>query len=100
MPFRNVPVKVPFSKSTIFEICQQNMCRFYVNGRLIRHMFYRFQNLPVSCERSQSFIFIPFEKTVGKFEPEVPRNSEVQHLIKSFVKQVKYDLFQPTKVFI
>ena len=27
------------------------MCRFRVNGRPVRHIFHRFQNVPVSCER-------------------------------------------------
>ena len=30
------------------------MCRFHVNGVPIRHIFHRFQILPVSCERSLS----------------------------------------------
>ena len=50
--FQNVPVRVPFSKSTVFKICRQKMCRFRVNGRPIRRIFHRFQNLPASCERS------------------------------------------------
>ena len=28
------------------------MCRFRVNGRPIRRIFHRFQNVPASCERS------------------------------------------------
>ena len=50
--FKFIPVRVPFSKSTVFEICRQKMCRFRVNRRPIRHIFHRFQNLPASCERS------------------------------------------------
>ena len=50
--FQNVPIRVPFSKSTVFKICQQKMCRFRVNRRPIRRIFHRFQNLPASCERS------------------------------------------------
>ena len=50
--FQNVPVRVPFSKSTVFRICRQIMCLFRVNGRPIRHIFHRFQNVPASCERS------------------------------------------------
>ena len=50
--FQNVPIRVPFSKSTVFKICRQKMCRFRVNRRPIRHIFCRFQNVPVSCERS------------------------------------------------
>ena len=49
--FRNVSVRVPFSKSTVFKICRQKMCRFRVNGRPIRRIFHRFQNVPASCER-------------------------------------------------
>ena len=45
-------VTVPFSKSTVFKICRQKMCRFHVNGRPIRRIFHRFQNVPASCERS------------------------------------------------
>ena len=50
--FKFIPVRVPFSKSTVFEICRQKMCRFRVNRRPICHIFHRFQNLPASCERS------------------------------------------------
>ena len=52
--FQNVPIRVPFSKSTVFKICRQIMCRFRVNRRPIRHIFCRFQNVPASCERSLS----------------------------------------------
>ena len=47
-----MPVTVPFSESTVFKICRQKMCRFRVNGRPIRRIFHRFQNVPASCERS------------------------------------------------
>ena len=50
--FKFIPVRVPFSKSTVFKICRQKMCRFRANRRPIRHIFHRFQNLPASCERS------------------------------------------------
>ena len=50
--FQNVPIRAPFSKSTVFKLCRQKMCRFRVNGRPIRHIFHRFQNVPASCERS------------------------------------------------
>ena len=50
--FKFMPVTVPFSKSTVFKICRQKMCRFRVNGRPIRRIFHRFQNVPASCERS------------------------------------------------
>ena len=68
---QNVSVGVPFSKSTVFKICRQKMCRFRVNGRPIRHIFHRFQNVPASCERSLrnydgftifSTIFLAFSK--------------------------------------
>ena len=49
--FKNVPVRIQFSKSTVFKMCLQKMCRFRVNGRPIRHIFHRFQNVPASCER-------------------------------------------------
>ena len=52
--FQTVLVIVPFSKSTVFKICQQKMCRFLVNGRPIFHTLHRFQNVPASCERSLS----------------------------------------------
>ena len=55
MPFQNFRVRVPFSKSTVFKIYRQKMCRFRVNGRPIRRIFDRFQNVPASCERSLSF---------------------------------------------
>ena len=79
--FQTVPVRVQFSKFTVFKMCRQKMCRFQVNGRPIRHIFtvfkiyrfqnvsaknvpfssereaypshfHRFQNVPASCERS------------------------------------------------
>ena len=50
--FQNVPIRVPFSRSTVFKICRQKMCRFRVNRRPIRRIFHRFQNVPASCERS------------------------------------------------
>ena len=52
-----MPVRALFSKSTIFKICRQKMCRFRVNGRPIRHIIHRFQNVPASCERSLSLAF-------------------------------------------
>ena len=52
MPFQNVPVRVLFSKSNVFEICRQKMCRFRMNGRPIHHIFHRFQNVLASCEGS------------------------------------------------
>ena len=55
--FQNVPITVPFSKSTVFKICRQNMCRFRVNRRPIRRVFHRFQNVPAPCERSLSGCF-------------------------------------------
>ena len=55
--FQNVPVRVPYSKSTVFKICRQKMCRFLVNGSPIRRIFHRFQNVPASCERSLNLLF-------------------------------------------
>ena len=52
MPFPKTSVRVPFSKSTVFKVCRQKMCRFRVNGRPIRRIFHRFQNVRASCERS------------------------------------------------
>ena len=52
--FQNVSVRAPFSKSTVFKICRQEMCCFRMNGRPIRRIFHRFQNVPASCERSLS----------------------------------------------
>ena len=52
--FQNVPIRVPFSKSAVFKICRQKMCRFRVNRWPIRRIFHRFQNVPASCERSLS----------------------------------------------
>ena len=54
--FQNMSVRVPFSKSTVFKICRQKMCHFRVNGRPIRQIFHRFQNVPASCERSLSWL--------------------------------------------
>ena len=59
--FKNVSVRVPFSKSTVFKICRQKMCRFRVNRRPIRRIFHRFQNVPASCERSLS---VPSHKNI------------------------------------
>ena len=51
----NVPVRAPFSKSTVSKIYRQKMCRFRVNGWNIRQIFRCFQNEPASsCERSLS----------------------------------------------
>ena len=55
MPFSKSAGSVPFSKFTVFKICRQKMCRFRVNGRPIRHIFHRSQNVPASCERSLSY---------------------------------------------
>ena len=67
--FQNVLFRIPFSKSTIFKICRQKMCRFRVNRRPIRHIFHCFQNVPASCERSPrnaikmaGFTFLPSPK--------------------------------------
>ena len=49
--FQSVPVRVQFSTSIVFKMCRHKMCRFRVNRGPIRHIFHRFQNVPVSCER-------------------------------------------------
>ena len=54
-----MPVGVSFSKSTVFEICRQNVCRFRVNRRPIRHIFHRFQNVPASSESRKSVARFP-----------------------------------------
>ena len=56
--FQNMSVRVSFSKSTVFKICRQKMCRFRVNGRPIRRIFRRFQNVPASCERSINYFHL------------------------------------------
>ena len=66
--FKFIPVRVPFSKPTVFGICRQKICRFRVNRRPIRHIFHRFQNVPASCERSlrmKNFCKLPTIKTLG-----------------------------------
>ena len=50
--FQNVPVRVPFSKCTVFKIGRQKLYCFHVNGRPIHHIFHLFQNVTASCERS------------------------------------------------
>ena len=62
-----MPIRVPFSKSTVFKICRQKMCRFRVNRRPIRHIFCRFQNVPASCERSLKQIHRVSHKEVYQF---------------------------------
>ena len=47
---------ISFSKSTVFEICPQEICR-YVNGKPIRLIFHRCQSVPASFERSLIFYF-------------------------------------------
>ena len=49
------------SKSTVFKICRQKMCRFRVNGRPIRRISHRFQNVPASCERSLILLFLCYK---------------------------------------
>ena len=62
--FQTVLVILPFSKSTVFKICRRKMCRFRVNGRPIRHIFHRFQNVAVSCERCLKVGWFPNWLTV------------------------------------
>ena len=57
MPFSNVAIRNPFSKSTASKIWRQKICRFCVNGRPIRHVFHRFQNVPALRERSLSHVY-------------------------------------------
>ena len=100
--FQNVPVRVPFSKSTVFKICRQKMCRFRVNGRPIRRIFHRFQNVPASCERSlrrfklDSLTFdsgvlcisenFRFKSPLTVIEVDIKCFSLKMSLIKSFLK--------------
>ena len=42
--FQFVPIRVPFSKSTVFKICLHKTCRF-------RFQYMPAQNVPLSCER-------------------------------------------------
>ena len=63
--FKFIPVSVPFSKSTVFEICRQKMCPFCVNGRPIRHIFHCFQDVPASCERSLRPVYTGKMVTIG-----------------------------------
>ena len=56
--FQNVPVRAPFSKSTVFKTCRQKIGRFRVNGRPIRRIFHRFQNVPASFERSLNVVVL------------------------------------------
>ena len=72
--FQNVSVRVSFSKSTVFKICRQNLCRFRVNGRPIRRIFHRFQNVPTSCERSLSSSFILFPYNFARDDAFHKRN--------------------------
>ena len=74
-PLQNVPSRVPFSKSTVFVwtgglsvtfFIVFKMCRYRVNGRPIRHIFHRFQNVLVSCEReAYPSHFSSFSKCAG-----------------------------------
>ena len=65
--FQNVPVRVLFSKSTVFKIFQQTMCHFRVNGRPICHIFHRFWNVPPSCEHSLGGTMVPLAELIDKF---------------------------------
>ena len=49
MPFQNVPVRLPFQN------LPAKRCRFRGNGRPIRHIFDRFQNMPASSESSLKY---------------------------------------------
>ena len=58
LSFPNVPVRVTFSKSTVFKICRQKLCRFRLNGRPIRRIFHHFQIVPLSCKRSLRYLLV------------------------------------------
>ena len=86
--FQDVPIRVPFSKSAVFKICRQKMCRFRVNRRPIRRIFHRFQNVPASCEHSLNLSVIGqlrCEILSGKntypFDPEIPHSILVHYLL-------------------
>ena len=55
--FPFVPVRVTFSKSTVFQICRQRIYCFHLNERPIRHIFHYFQNVQALCERNLIFSF-------------------------------------------
>ena len=65
--FKDVPVRVPFSKSTVFKICRQKNVPFRVNRRPICHIFTIFK----MC---RSFIF-------GVFFNKLLINQSTSHLI-------------------
>ena len=54
--FQNLPLEFLFQNLPFSKSAGKKMCRFRVNGRPIRHIFHRFQNVPASCERSLSFV--------------------------------------------
>ena len=93
--FQNVPVRAPFSKSTVFKICRQKMCRFRVNGRPIHRIFHRFQNVSVSCERSlrlTRYIFLCNDKTgLYEFYYLIASNFDLYHLITYFVTAMSFE---------
>ena len=43
----------------------KKMFRFRLNGRPIRHIFHRFQNVLVSCERSLIYLNFVFSNTLA-----------------------------------
>ena len=75
--FQNVSVRVPFSKSTVFKICRQKMCRFRVNGRPIRRIFHHFQNVPASCERSLKLAYKVYhiKSLITQFYPTLQKGA-------------------------
>ena len=102
--FKFMPVTVPFSKSTVFKICRQKMCRFRVNRRPIRHIFHRFQNLPASCERSLKTAFTRCRRKLdGKDSLQGFDAKEVclhpKNLSVSFQKRQKMFCFHHFQVF-
>ena len=79
--FQNVPVKVPFSEFTVFEICRQNMYRFRVDGRPIHHIFHRFQNVPASCECGLRFAVQYFLTTLYSRLATLVKSNFIQLLL-------------------
>ena len=75
--FQNMPIRVPFSKSTAFKICRQNMCRFRVNRRPIRQIFHRFQNVPASCERSLTYDNPPLREHILSLSTNASHEDEI-----------------------
>ena len=72
--FQNMPVTVPFSKSTAFKNLLAKVCCFLVSGRPIDYIFHHFKNVPASqfdagtnCERSLRGYFLLFSRIQETF---------------------------------